>query len=91
MLKMFLIFGFLQLADLITTVTVFRLGGIEENPLVKHFMFLGPVEGVIIAKIMALAIGAGCFLATKYRALKLANIVFAGIVVWNLSIIARLV
>ncbi|MFN7998301.1 MAG: DUF5658 family protein [Bryobacteraceae bacterium] len=91
MLKAFLVFAFLQVADLGTTVAVFRLGGVEENPLVKHLMFLGPVEGVILAKIIALAIGGGCFLASKYRALLLADIAFGVIVAWNLSIIARLV
>jgi hypothetical protein len=54
-------------------------------------MAFGPVEGLILAKVVTLAIGLGCFLATKPRALRLANFVFAAIVAWNLSIIARLV
>lgn len=91
MLKVLLIFSFLQLADLGTTVAVLRLGGVEENPLIKHLMAFGPVEGLILAKVVTLAIGLGCFLATKPRALRLANFVFAAIVAWNLSIIARLV
>jgi len=91
MLKIFLVFAFLQLADLGTTVAVFRLGGVEENPVVKHFMFLGPVQGVLLAKLIAIAIGTGCFLAAKRRALFLTNVVFGAIVLWNLSIIAKLV
>jgi len=90
MIKVFLIFTFLQLADLGTTLAVFRLGGEERNPLIHYFMALGPVQGVILAKIVALAIGVGCVMAAKYRPLRVANLFFAGLVAWNLSIIARL-
>ena len=90
-LKAFLVFVLLQAADLGTTLVVFRLGGVEENPLVKYLMAFGPVKGVILAKLVTLAIGSGCFLAAKYRVLLLGNAVFAGIVAWNLGIIARLV
>ena len=91
MLKALLIFSFLQLADLGTTVAVLRLGGVEENPLVKHLMAFGPVQGLLLAKLLTLAIGVACFLGAKPRALRLANIAFAAIIAWNLSIIARLV
>lgn len=90
MRKAFLIFALLQLADLGTTIAVFRLGGVEENPLIQHLMWSGPVQGVILAKVLALGIGVGCLLAAKHRTLIIANLVFAGIVAWNLSIIARL-
>lgn len=90
MLKALLIFAFLQLADLGTTVAVFKHGGMEKNPLIQHFMTVGPVLGVILAKVIALAIGIGCFMMAKYRALWMANLFFACIVVWNLSILARL-
>jgi len=90
MRRALLIFALLQLADLVTTIVVFRLGGVEENPLVLHLAAGGPVQGVILAKIVALAIGGACFLAAKHRALRIANIVFVGIVLWNLSIIVRL-
>jgi len=90
MLKALLIFSCLQLADLGTTVAVLRLGGVEENPLVKLLMSFGPVEGLILAKLLAVALGVGCFVTTKPRALRMANFLFAAIVAWNLSIIARL-
>ena len=88
--KVFLIFALLQLADLGTTPTAFRLGGAEENPLVRHLMSVGSVDGVILAKILALAIGGVYVIAAKHRALRIANLVFTGIVVWNLRILARL-
>jgi hypothetical protein len=91
MLKALLIFSFLQLADLGTTLAVLRLGGVEENPLIKHLMAFGPVEGLILAKLLAVALGLACYLATKPRALRLANFAFVAIVAWNVTIIARLV
>ena len=80
----------MQLADLGTTMAVMRLGGLEQNPLVQHLMAAGPVAGVTPAKMVALAIAAGCFIAEKRRALRTANLVFTGTVAWNLRIIARL-
>jgi len=91
MLKALFIFSCLQVADLGTTLAVLRLGGVEENPLIKHLMLFGPVEGLILAKLGAAAIGVVCFLSTKPRVLRLANFVFAAIVAWNVSVIARLV
>ncbi len=88
--KVFLIFALLQLADLGTTLTVFKLGGGEQNPLVQHLMAVGSIQGVILAKVITLAIGVGLLMAAKYRTLRIANVIFAGIVAWNLSIIARL-
>jgi hypothetical protein len=90
MRKAFLIFALLQLADLGTTIAVFRLGGVEQNPLIQHLMGGGAVQGVIVAKVLALSIGVGCLLAAKHRTLVIANLVFGAIVAWNLSIIARL-
>ncbi|HTQ54716.1 MAG TPA: DUF5658 family protein [Bryobacteraceae bacterium] len=91
MRKSFLIFALLQVADLTTTLIVFRMGGVEQNPLVQHLMAAGgAVQGVILAKIIALAVGVTCLVASKHRALSIANLVFAAIVAWNLTIIARL-
>jgi hypothetical protein len=47
----------LQLADLLTTLYVFHLGGYEANPIVAHVLpALGPTQGLIVAKIVALVI-----------------------------------
>ena len=91
MLKAFVIFAFLQVADLATTVTVFRLGGVEQNPLVQRLMVFGPVTGIVLAKLVALAIGGACVMTGKVRALYLANLVFFCIVAWNLTVIQKLV
>jgi hypothetical protein len=90
MLRIFVLFAFLQVVDLGSTVAVLRCGGTEQNPLIQQLMILGPIQGIIVAKVLALAVGVGCYWAHKPRALRLANLVFGCIVVWNLTILARL-
>ena len=50
----------------------------------------GVPAGLFLAKLVVLAIAVGCALASKYRTLRRANIVFTGIVIWNITVIARL-
>jgi hypothetical protein len=90
MTKILTVFFLLQVADLLTTVATLKLGGTELNPLVHLFMSFGPLTGLILAKTAVTALAIGCSFLNKPRALQSANIVFAGIVVWNVSIIARL-
>lgn len=90
MTKAFIFFVLLQLADLGTTAAAMALGGSEQNPLVQHLMAVGPFEGVLLAKACAVAIGVGCLVGSKTRALHLANAVFLCIVAWNLTIVVRL-
>lgn len=90
MAKLLAVFLLLQLADFMTTVATLRLGGAEMNPLVHLFMSIGPVTGLILAKVAVIPLAIGCFFLNKPRALQRANVVFACIVVWNISVIARL-
>jgi hypothetical protein len=84
------VFLLLQVADFMTTVATLRLGGVEVNPLVHLFMSLGPMTGLILAKTTVIALAIGCSFWNKPRALQCANVVFAGIVIWNVSVLARL-
>lgn len=86
----FACFVFLQIADLATTVAVLNLGGHEQNPLILALMSFGPLAGLVVAKCAALAIGVVCLVASRHRALRVANFVFVAIVAWNLSIAVRL-
>jgi Domain of unknown function (DUF5658) len=88
--KILSIYTFLQLADLATTAVTMRLGGVEINPLVHLFMSVGPLLGLLLAKLIAMLAAIGCVFLKKPRPLRCANLVFAGIVAWNLTIIARL-
>ena len=86
----FLLFLALQAADFVTTAIVLRLGGAESNPIVWHFMTLDPLGGLLMAKAIALAIGAICLFGKKQRAMYLSNVVFVGVVAWNVTIMLRL-
>ena len=90
MKKAFLLFLLLQVADLVTTVAAIALGGSERSPLVQQLMSVGPVAGLLLAKLFAVAIGVVCLIGSKPRALRLANAFFVCVVVWNLSIVLRL-
>jgi hypothetical protein len=90
MLKLFVIFVFLQLGDFGTTAAALKLGGTEQNPLIRYFMNLGSIQGLALAKVLAIAFGVVCLLASKYRALRVATFVYAGIVAWNLTIVLLL-
>jgi hypothetical protein len=90
MRKAFAIFLILQAADLATTVGAMALGGSEQSPLVQHLMSVGPLAGLVLAKLLAVAIGVVCLIGGKSRALRLANVYFVCIVVWNVSVVVRL-
>jgi hypothetical protein len=90
MARILFVFFLLQIADLATTLVTLNLGGAEKNPLIQAFMSIGPVEGIIYAKIVVLLFAIGCSISRKRRLLQWANVVFAGIVVWNLVVITAL-
>jgi Domain of unknown function (DUF5658) len=85
-----LLFLVLQVADFVTTAMVLRMGGAETNPIVRHFMTADPLQGLLLAKVLALAIGGICLFGKKYRAMRLTNVAFTGVVAWNVSVMARL-
>jgi len=57
------------------------------NPLVSRFILVGSVQGLLYSKMLALAIAAVAVRSRRYRALRVVNVVFAGIVLWNLFVI----
>jgi hypothetical protein len=74
----------LQVLDLLTTLYAFHLGAMEVNPLVAHFTVLfGRVRGVIISKLVAVAIAMGV-----RKLLWVVNVIYIGVVGWNLITLA---
>lgn len=80
----FQVFLLLQILDAVTTIQVLQNGGYETNPLVNNLMTLGAVNGLVIAKLSALAIGAVVLSYGRPRVLFIANFVYAAIICWNL-------
>ena len=84
------IFVLLQVLDLATTLVALALGGRENNPIVAHVMALGPIGGLFLSKLTVTGIAVAGAAMQKNRALWVANGAFCGIVVWNVTVIARL-
>jgi hypothetical protein len=90
MRKIFYIFVVLQITDLLTTVLALKLGGAEQNSMVRALMSVGPYKGLILSKLIVLSLALGFALSKKQAAIRNANVVFAAIVAWNLTVIVRL-
>ena len=85
-----LTFVLLQLADVVTTMTALGNGGHEQNPLVARFLVIGTLQGLILSKVVLLAAAAAALRFRRFRAIRMANVVFGVIVLWNISVIIRL-
>ena len=85
-----LLFVLLQTADVITTVVAIAYGGAEGNPLIKHFMLTGTVQGLILSKIVVLSAAIFALRTGRPRVIRWSNFAFIAIVVWNVFIIAML-
>jgi hypothetical protein len=80
------IFIYLQLLDLLTTLVGFKLGAAEASPFIRMLMHAGPAFGVMVSKILALALGAFCVYAHKQHLIRWATYWYGCLVVWNLIV-----
>jgi hypothetical protein len=70
----------LQALDLLTTLIAFRAGAVEVNPLVAHLTVLfGRVRGVVISKVIAVAIAMGV-----KKLIWVVNLFYTAIICWNI-------
>jgi hypothetical protein len=76
--------------DFATTLGALALGGGEVNPLVRYVMGDGPTSGLLLCKLIVLAIATAAFARHRVKSIRVANFVFSAIVVWNVSVIVRL-
>jgi hypothetical protein len=89
-MKPLLVFLALQLLDIATTIVALGMGGTEQNPLIAQFLAIGPIPGLALSKLLVILL-AGMFVwIGRTNTIRLANVAFALIVVWNLTIIGRL-
>ncbi len=86
-------YSYLQMLDFMTTLA-FLLNGVgEANPVVRFALQYSPnpVGGLLLVKLVALALGIYCWRAGRQRLLGRINILFAVLVAWNLlALIANL-
>jgi hypothetical protein len=79
-------FVYWQGMDLLSTLA-FLLSGVQEgNPLVRWAMQAAPnpLAGLVVVKVVAVALGAVCWTTNRMRLLSRVNLFFAALVAWNL-------
>ena len=84
LLPLFQVFVFLQFLDALTTLGVLQQGGYEANPIVNKLMALGSFNGLVLAKLLVVAIGTAVLWHGRHRVLFMANVIYTGIICWNL-------
>ena len=88
--KALIIFTGLQMLDVATTLSgLARQGAFEANPFMRHCIeSFGPVPGLLAAKILMVGIILGFIVSrmNPVKALRLVNVFFTGLVLWNLGI-----
>jgi hypothetical protein len=81
------IFVFLQILDILTTLIGLSLGAGEASTFVATLMHLGPIQGLLISKILAVILVLIALRRRQPRIVVLANFWFAALVTWNLALI----
>jgi Domain of unknown function (DUF5658) len=74
----------LQVLDVATTMIGLHLGAAEGNAFISRLLETGPLNGLIISKILAAGLAAFALFLHKKRVLVFLNFWFAAVVVWNL-------
>ena len=80
------VFIYLQLLDLLTTLVGFKMGAGEASPFIRLLMQAGPATGVMISKLIALALGGLCLYLKKQHLIRWATYWYGALVVWNLMV-----
>jgi hypothetical protein len=86
----FVLFCALQLLDGLTTLVFLHLGVAEGNPLVRFALGLSasPVVPIAVVKAAGCALAFAAWRRRRTRVLRVANIVFAVCVLWNVAAIS---
>ena len=83
------LFLYLQVLDALTTLSGFSLGVQEGSPFVQALVRMGPVIGLFACKVVALVVVAVCFWLGKPYLVRWINYWYAGLVLWNICVILR--
>jgi len=85
------VFLFLQAMDFLTTIIGFRLGANEASPFIAKLIRLSsPATGVAASKLIAVAIAGMCMATDRLRLLRLVNIWYGALVLWNLAMLTTI-
>jgi hypothetical protein len=84
------LFLYLQVLDVLTTLVGFSLGASEGSPFIRELIRWGPLAGTLASKVFAVAILGFCLAYRKLNLLRWVNVWYAALAVWNLCIVLRL-
>jgi hypothetical protein len=82
-----LVFIALQFLDVLTTIVGLRLGASETSIFVGRILNYGPMEGLLVSKLMAALLVAAALKFQRPRLVVFLNYWFAVVVSWNLAMI----
>jgi hypothetical protein len=90
-----MVFASLQGLDVLTTLVGFVGGAGEANPVIAHLLpMLGPISGLIVGKLLTVAAIFALMhfkpTANTKQGWAFMNVAFACVIVWNLTILARI-
>lgn len=74
----------LQVLDVLTTVIGLHFGAREGSAFIGHLLQTGPLNGLIISKILAAGLAAFAVFLHKKRVLVFLNFWFTALVAWNM-------
>ena len=83
------VFLYLQVLDVLSTLIGFSLGTSEASPFIRVLIQWGPVTGLLVSKLFALALAGLCFLLRRGALFRWINYWYAALVVWNLITVLR--
>ena len=89
MLNVLAQFSYLQVLDVLTTLLFLSKGIGEANPIVRSIVngVGSPLGGLLAVKAVVLCLAYYCWRKGRQRLLGRVNVIYAGMVVWNLMAI----
>jgi hypothetical protein len=78
------VFFGLQALDVLTTILGLRLGAQEGSVFIDRLLRMGPLEGLLISKCLAMLLAAAAFRYKRARVVVFLNYWFAVVIAWNL-------
>ncbi len=83
------VFLYLQVLDVVSTLIGFSLGNSEASPFIRLLIHWGPVTGLILSKLFAVACLSACIVLKRWDFIRWINYWYAALVMWNLCTVLR--
>jgi Domain of unknown function (DUF5658) len=84
------LFLYLQVMDVLTTLVGFSLGASEASPFISGLIRWDPLAGILASKLVAVVILGACLWLRRLHLLRWINVWYGALTAWNLCIVLRL-